>query len=96
MLLLLTCARPCVCIYIIIDPPGSLSPRPAQRRQRPTRRPGFDPARVEIIVWSLGFGDVGVYTVCARWVRFRNGGAPTYGALASACRPAPTIPTILN
>ena len=29
--------------------------------------------------------------MCARWVRFfRNGGAPTYRALASACSPAPT------
>ena len=34
-----------------------------------------------------------VYTVCVRWVRifFRNWGAPTCRALASACSPTPTI-----
>ena len=29
---------------------------------------------------------------CVRWLRFLgNGGAPTYRALVSACRPTPTI-----
>ena len=35
--------------------------------------------------------------MCGRWVRFfRNGCAPTYRALASACSPAPATPTVLN
>ena len=42
---------------------------------------------------GLGFEVKSVYTVCARWVLlFRNGGAPTYRALASACRPRPKHP----
>ena len=44
----------------------------------------------------LGFGCV--YSVCAVGAPFTLGigGAPTYRALASACSPAPTTPTILN
>ena len=38
-----------------------------------------------------------MHTVCTRWVCFfKNGGAPTCRALASACSPAPTTQTILN
>ena len=50
---------------------------------------------------GLGFRVQGlgcVYSVRAVGAPFTlgRGGAPTYRALASACSPAPTTPTILN
>ena len=54
-------------------------------------------------VQGLGFRVQGLgFRVCRQGARggcafyFRNRGAPTNRALASACSPAPTTPTILN